>query len=197
VNRIISSSERMRTLINDLLSYSKLSAKPEFVTTPLTPILQDTITDLELAVKETGAKLVIKQLPAIDIIPDQMRQVFQNIISNALKFLKHGTTPEIKIWSDFSAEKSVESKPVEKGDYCRIYIADKGIGFNEQYLDKIFTMFQRLHGRAEYEGTGIGLSIVKKIIEKHNGIVTAKSKENKGTVFIIILPVKQEKNPLP
>ena len=113
-----------------------------------------------------------------------------------LNFQNRHTAPLIKIWSDFTKEKSVESNAVEKGDYCRIYIEDNGIGFNEQYLDKIFTMFQRLHGRAEYEGTGIGLSIVKKIIEKHNGIVTAKSKEGEGATFIIILPVMQTTKPL-
>ncbi|MEP6464847.1 MAG: ATP-binding protein [Parafilimonas sp.] len=191
MNRIISSSERMRTLINDLLSYSKLSVSPEFVLTPLNAVIKDTITDLELFIKDTNATLIINALPSIEIIPDQLRQVFQNIISNALKFSKANTQPEIKIWSDFTKEKSIESHAEEKGGYFRIYISDNGIGFNEQYLDKIFTMFQRLHGRAEYEGTGIGLSIVKKIVEKHNGIVTAKSKEGEGTTFIIVLPVKQ------
>ena len=129
------------------------------------------------------------------MIPDQMRQVFQNIISNAIKFSKQNTPPVLKIWNDCTKEKSAESKPSEDGEYCRIYIRDNGIGFNEQYLDKIFTMFQRLHGRAEYEGTGIGLSIVKKIIERHNGLVTAKSEEGEGTTFIIVLPLKQTAKP--
>ena len=191
INRIISSSERMRTLINDLLSYSKLAAAPVFLVTPLNIIIQEAITDLELLIKETKANVIVDNFPLIEIVPDQMRQVFQNIIGNALKFSKQSVSPVIKIWSDFTKEKSAESKPFEKAAFCRIYIADNGIGFNEQYLDKIFTMFQRLHGRTEYEGTGIGLSIVKKIIEKHNGIVTAKSKEGEGTTFIIILPVKQ------
>jgi signal transduction histidine kinase len=191
MNRIISSSERMRTLINDLLNYSKLSVTPEFICKPLNDVVRDTITDLELFIKENKAEIIIQPLPAIEIIPDQMRQVFQNLISNAIKFSKQDIKPEIKIWSDFSREKSIQGKPADKGDYCRIYIEDNGIGFNEQYLDKIFTMFQRLHGREEYEGTGIGLSIVKKIIERHNGLVTAKSKEAEGTTFIIILPVQQ------
>ncbi|MEO8712635.1 MAG: response regulator [Parafilimonas sp.] len=195
INRIISSSERMRTLINDLLSYSKLSITPAFVYAPLNKIIQETITDLELLIKETGAEVLVEKLPSIEIIPDQMRQVFQNIISNALKFSKQNVSPVIKIWSDCTKENSAESYPNIKGNYCRIYIADNGIGFNEQYLDKIFTMFQRLHGRTEYEGTGIGLSIVKKIIENHNGIVTAKSKEGEGTTFILILPVKHIAKP--
>lgn len=191
INRIIASSERMRTLINDLLSYSKLAVTPEFVKIELNLIVQDTITDLELPIKETKANIEVEALPSIEIIPDQMRQVFQNILSNAIKFSKPNTLPQIKIWSDNTGEKSVESKPLTTADYCRIYIKDNGIGFNEQYLDKIFTMFQRLHGRAEYEGTGIGLSIVKKIVEKHNGLVTAKSKEGEGTTFILVLPVVQ------
>ncbi len=195
MNRIISSSERMRTLINALLTYSKLSVSPSFINTSLTAIVQDAVNDLEISIKETGATLSIKKLPAIEIIPDQMRQVFQNIISNAMKFSKRDIKPEIRIWSDFTTQKSPETKAVEKGSYCRVYISDNGIGFNEQYLDKIFTMFQRLHGRAEYEGTGIGLSIVKKIIEKHNGLVTAKSEEGSGATFIITLPVQQTAKP--
>ena len=196
INRIISSSERMRTLINDLLTYSKLTVTPEFTNTSLNLIAQDTITDLELPIKETATKIIVGHLPAADIIPDQMRQVFQNIISNAIKFSSQNNPPEIKIWSDFAKERSAAGQPVEKGDYCRIYISDNGIGFNEQYLDKIFTMFQRLHGRSEYEGTGIGLSIVKKIIEKHNGLITAKSREGKGATFIIVLPLKQTAKPV-
>lgn len=191
INRIIASSERMRSLINDLLSYSKLSNTTKFVQGNLNTLLNDTLNDLELIIKERNAELIIRELPSVELIADQMRQVFQNIISNALKFSKKDVRPVLKIWSDYTAEKSAESKVQEKGDYSRIYISDNGIGFNEQYLDKIFTMFQRLHGKAEYEGTGIGLSIVKKIIENHNGFVTAKSLEDEGTTFIIILPVKQ------
>ncbi len=190
INRVITSSERMRTLINDLLDYSKLSVTPEFIKTPLNLVIQDTITDLEISIKEAGGKIVVDQLPSVKIIPEQMRQVFQNIISNAVKFSKPGIPPFIKIWSDYTNEKSTESEPSSKGTYCRIYICDNGIGFNEQYLDKIFAMFQRLHARAEYEGTGIGLSIVKKIIEKHDGLVTAKSEEGNGATFIIVLPIK-------
>jgi signal transduction histidine kinase len=195
INRIIASSERMRTLINDLLSYSRLATDPDFVTASLNIVIRGAITDLELVIKEKKATISVDNLPTIEMIPDQIRQVFQNIISNAIKFSKPGIAPEMKIWSDFTNQKSAESKAAGMGDYCRIYIEDNGIGFNEQYLDKIFTMFQRLHGRSEYQGTGIGLSIVKKIIEKHNGLVTARSRENKGTTFILVLPVSQAKPP--
>jgi len=196
INRIINSSERMRSLINDLLSYSKLSSTPAFVTTSLNTIVQDVLNDLEITIKEKKAVIKVDDLPSVEIVPDQMRQVFQNIISNALKFSKSGASPHIKIWSDFADEKMINSKPVIKGKYCRIFIEDEGIGFNEQYLEKIFTMFQRLHGKSEYEGTGIGLSIVKKIIEKHSGIVTAKSKEGKGTIFILVLPLTHATKPV-
>jgi len=120
-----------------------------------------------------------------------MRQVFQNIISNALKFSKQDEQPQIEIWSEPATPESDDGLVAEDNHYCRIFISDNGIGFNEQYLDKIFTMFQRLHGKAEYEGTGIGLSIVKKIVEKHQGSVTAKSIEGEGATFVITLPVKQ------
>ena len=195
INRIVTSSERMRSLINDLLNYSKIAVMYEFSVASLKSIVQDVLTDLELSIKEANAEISVDELPSIEIIPDQMRQVFQNILSNAIKFSKPGIPPQIKIWSDFTEEISADNTPVTKGSYCRIYIADNGIGFNEHYLDKIFTMFQRLHGRTEYEGTGIGLSIVKKIVEKHNGIVTARSQEGQGTTFIIVLPVKQTTKP--
>ncbi|MBV9962467.1 MAG: response regulator [Parafilimonas sp.] len=191
LNRIVTSSERMRSLINDLLNYSKLSVSPKFVVTPLNSIVQDVINDLELAIREKNARLIVKQLPSIEVIPDQMRQVFQNIISNALKFSKQDEQPQIEIWSEPATPESDDGLVAEDNHYCRIFISDNGIGFNEQYLDKIFTMFQRLHGKAEYEGTGIGLSIVKKIVEKHQGSVTAKSIEGEGATFVITLPVKQ------
>lgn len=191
IDKIIASSERMRKLINDFLNYSKLSVAKKFIYSDLNEILAATINDLEVSIKEKEAEVITEALPSIETIPDQMRQVFQNIISNALKFSRTGVAPLIKIWSDRTAQKSIKSKPSNNGDFCRIYISDNGIGFNEKYLDKIFTMFQRLHGKSEYEGTGIGLSIVKKIIEKHNGLLTAKSKEGEGTTFIIVLPLTQ------
>lgn len=193
INRIIRSAERMRTLINDLLGYSKLDVTPVFVPIPLSGIVEEVIADLEIVIKETNTELVTEPLPEVEVIAEQMRQVFQNIISNAIKFAKNDAPPAIRIWSDLTNERSIGSKAAASGRYCRIYISDNGIGFNEQYLDKIFNMFQRLHGRAEYEGTGIGLSIVKKIVEKHNGIVTAQSKEGEGATFIIILPLQQER----
>ncbi len=190
MNKIIASSERMRILINDLLNYSRLSGISPFQKADLNIILQDTLKDLELAIEEKNATVTSGSLPEIDAIPGQLRQVFQNIISNSLKFSKKNIKPEITIRAERVKGKNLEGHTSENGDYLRIFIQDNGIGFDEVYLDKIFTIFQRLHGRSQYEGTGIGLGIVKKIIDKHEGLLTAKSKEGEGTAFIILLPIR-------
>ena len=190
LEKVISSSERMRTLIYDLLNYSKLSIDSQFSLSNLNDILKDSINDLELSIEEKGAKLIVEEMPEIEVIPGQIRQVFQNIISNALKFSKKEEPPVIRIWAEPFYEKNTAHSN-SNGDYLNIYIQDNGIGFNELYLDKMFTLFQRLHRKDEYGGTGIGLAIVKKIIEKHNGRITAKGKENEGSTFIIVLPTKQ------
>jgi len=191
MKKVASAAERMRSLINDLLNYSKLSSAVHFKPANLNQILNETLSDLELSIHEKGAKVTVEELPSAEVIPGQIRQVFQNIISNSLKFSKINTSPEIKIWSDLTASKSFDAPANPKGKYLRIYIRDNGIGFNEQFLGKVFTLFQRLHGRSEYEGTGIGLAIVKKIIEKHYGLVTAKTKEGEGATFIVLLPLQQ------
>lgn len=191
MNKVISSSERMRSLINDLLSYSRLAEPPRFNTCNLNQLVQETMADLEVAIKEKEAVLQISHLPVIEAIPDQMRQLFQNLVSNALKFSKKDTPPVIKIWSELIDQRSLTAGISGKGAWCRIYISDNGIGFNEMYLDKIFHMFQRLHGKDEYHGTGIGLTIVKKIIQKHNGLISAESREGQGATFMLVLPLKQ------
>jgi len=191
LDKIISSSVRMRTLINDLLNYSRISIEPVFVFANLTNLINQALADLEVSILEKKAHFQINNLPVIEVVPEQITQVFQNIISNALKFSKKDIEPVITITGELVQRKSAESKPAVNGNYCRITITDNGIGFDEMYIEKIFSMFQRLHGKAEYKGTGIGLSIAKKIIENHNGIITAKSKENEGSTFIIVLPVKQ------
>ena len=191
MNRVISASERMRRLINDLLSFSKLAQVVEFEPTDLNQLLSETLSDLELTIKEQEAQFVIGHLPRAGVIPSQMKQVFQNILSNALKFTKPGQQPLINIHSELVSEKSFTSDASHSGEFCRIAISDNGIGFDEKYLDKIFTLFQRLHGNEQYGGTGIGLAIVKKIIDQHNGIITAKSSEGGGASFIMVLPLKQ------
>ncbi|MGB8195333.1 MAG: chemotaxis protein CheB [Chitinophagaceae bacterium] len=192
LDRIISSSARMTTLVNDLLSFSRLSVNQLFKVTNLNDLLKDILADLELVIEEKNAVIEIGQLPEIEAVPGQMRQVFQNLLSNALKFSRKGTNPHIRLRSEFIAAKSLEGPSAADGNFCRITISDNGIGFDEQYRDKIFTIFQRLHTKEKYEGTGIGLAITKKIVDKHNGLITAHSIENEGSNFIIILPVRQK-----
>lgn len=196
MGRVIASIERMRDLIHDLLHYSNLSENAKFTKTDLNIILENTLSDLELSIREKNAVINIQSLPAIEAVPGQLRQVFQNLISNALKFSQKGKAPEISIRCELVGEKSLSAPATPQGDYVRICVQDNGIGFNEMYHDKIFTIFQRLHGRSEYEGTGIGLAIVKKIIEKHHGLIGAKSQEEAGATFSFVLPLRQTGNTL-
>lgn len=191
MDRIISASSRMTRLINDLLVFSRLSVNSLFQPVNLTEIVTEILQDLELVIEEKKAKIHFKKLLTIDAIPGQMRQLFQNIISNALKFSREGVVPEISVTCHYVASKDIKARQVEKGDYCKIVISDNGIGFDSQYSEKIFTIFQRLHTVQEYEGTGIGLAICKKIIEKHNGEIAATSVINQGTTFTIVMPVRQ------
>jgi signal transduction histidine kinase len=133
----------------------------------------------------------VEDLPKIDAITGQIRQVFQNIISNALKFSKKDERPRIKITCEIVDRCAIDARKDESGDFVRIVIKDNGIGFDNQYAEKIFTIFQRLHTREQYDGTGIGLAITKKIIEKHGGVIAASGKEGEGSKFTIVLPMKQ------
>jgi two-component system, chemotaxis family, CheB/CheR fusion protein len=191
INRIIKSSSRATNLINDLLSFSRLSGESLFKRTDLNEIVNEVLGDVELAIIEKKARVKIETLPVIEAVPGQMRQIFQNMITNALKFTRKDTIPEIRIKAEQVASLSFNAKKSETGDFYRISISDNGIGFDPQYLNKIFTIFQRLHPREKYEGTGIGLAITKKIVEKHNGVITAESREGEGAEFILVLPAKQ------
>lgn len=193
LDKSINSSERMSRLIDNLLNYSLLSAAAIFEPTNLNAILQDILSDLEISIAEKKATISYPVLPVIDVIPGQIRQVFQNLISNCLKFTGPDTKPVIKITSDFVNEKNVNAESVTNGAYCRINFEDNGIGFDEKFMDRIFVIFQRLHSKETYEGTGIGLAITKKIIDKHNGVISAKGKINQGAMFTIVLPVKNTK----
>lgn len=191
MDRLIHSSERMNNLISDVLNYSKLSISGEFEKTDINDIIREILVDIELLVQEKQALILTDEIPDLEVIPAQIRQVFQNIISNALKFSSRQQQPVIHIRSERIADNEIDSEAALEGPYCRITVTDNGIGFNEIYLDKIFSIFQRLHSREEYEGTGIGLAIVKKIMDTHHGLITATSKEGKGSTFIMVLPVQQ------
>lgn len=192
IARIISSSERMSKLINDLLGYSRLSVDSAFEPVDLNNTITDILSDLELSIQEKEADIVVADIPQIEAIPGQMRQVFQNIISNSLKFSRKDLKPQISISATLVGDKELDASADPHGVYCRILIQDNGIGFNEKYLDKIFTIFQRLNAREEYEGTGIGLAIAKKVIEKHKGLISARSQEGEGATFILVLPVNHQ-----
>lgn len=182
LERMLSAASRMRILIEDLLSYSSVQSKPkEFTTVDLNQVLADVISDLEIRIEQTNAKFTIEALPIIQADASQMRQLFQNVIGNSLKFLKVGVHPEIVIKSAVIDKKA------------KISIEDNGIGFDEKYLDRIFTIFQRLHSRSEYEGTGVGLAVVRRIAERHGGSISAESRQNIGSTFHIHLPIQQEK----
>jgi len=193
MEKIISSSQRMTTLINDLLNYSRLSSEGFFQMTNLNQILAELISDLELLIAEKQATIHVCELPMMEVIPGQIRQLFQNLISNSIKFSKTDVPPVISISMNRVASKQIDARPDPNGEFCQINISDNGIGFNEIYKDKIFTMFQRLHSKEAFEGTGIGLAIVKKIIEKHNGLLSVHSKENEGATFSFVLPICQSK----
>ncbi len=193
LERMRSASGRMQKLINGLLNFSRVTTKAKpYEPVELKKIAREVLSDLEIRIKETGAEIKIDDLPKIDADPLQMRQLFQNIIGNALKFIKKDVKPIIRI------ENKTESKPDQDAlkigsETFTIVLSDNGIGFDQKYADKIFSVFERLHNRSEYEGTGIGLAICRKIVERHNGLISVQSKEGEGTSFIITLPVHQNK----
>lgn len=189
VRRTIRSSQRMSKLITDLLDYSRLSSNVVPEKNNLNEILNEVLTDFDYLIDEKKAVIKIVNLPIITGVPSQLRQLFQNLIGNSLKFSVAGTPPIIDITSEIIEEKSFDSVVSPTGKYCRISVKDNGIGFNEVYLDKIFKIFQSLNDRNSYEGTGIGLAIANKIVERHNGLITAKSSTGNGATFIIILPL--------
>jgi len=190
-DRMQKSAERMQALIEDLLAFSSVHniKGRKLVKTDLHVIIEEVKTQLSEVIKEKKATVTAMQLCDVNIIPHQFRQVILNLISNALKFTKQGTPPVITIKSSNAEQCKPNniSLPVLK-EYCHIVIADNGIGFEAEYNEKIFEVFQRLHDKDDYPGTGIGLAIVKKIVENHQGIVTAKGELGKGAIFDIYIP---------
>ncbi|MEO6720490.1 MAG: ATP-binding protein [Ferruginibacter sp.] len=191
LEKIISSSQRMKALIIDILNYSQLSQDNHvFCLTDLNILVKEVLEDYEIVIKEKKARISVEALPAIEVNPGQIRQVFQNLISNALKFVQPGEPPVLHI----SAKMIDDNTTIEndsKSRWCYISFHDNGIGFDDKFASKIFTLFRRLHTKDKFEGTGIGLAISKKIIEKHRGQIIARGREGKGAEFIIILPVLQ------
>ena len=184
----------MSDLISDILAYSQLSKDNSLIgLIDLNKVVVDTTTDFELVIEQSDAKINYNNLPVIEGIPRQMSQLFSNLISNSLKYRRPDVAPVINISAVALTSNETESYPgLNKNiTYYKIDLSDNGIGFNQEYADKIFNIFQRLHGKSEYSGTGIGLSICKKIVLNHHGLIEATASENNGAKFIVILPAKQ------
>jgi light-regulated signal transduction histidine kinase (bacteriophytochrome) len=185
--RMLSSATRMRSLIDALLSFSRVTTKAQpFTLVKLGATAEDVVSDLEDRIQRTNGRVEIGPLPTLEADPSQMRQLFQNLIGNGLKFVRPNEPPIVEVAS--------RVLPPEEGsaECCEITVRDNGIGFEEVYLDRIFELFQRLHGRQEYEGTGMGLAICRKIVERHGGSITARSAPGEGATFLIRLPLQQE-----
>jgi PAS domain S-box-containing protein len=181
-NRIENATERMGALIDDLLLYSHVSQRPHAMEeVDLNERVKRVLEDLELDIAEKNAQVFVGAMPKIQGYGRQLQQLLQNLLTNSLKYSQEGVPPVIRIDCSIKEDKA--------GQFYEIKVADNGIGFDMQYSDKIFQMFARLHGKQEYSGTGVGLSIVKKVVENHNGLVRVESKPGKGSVFTIYLPV--------
>jgi two-component system sensor kinase FixL len=194
LQRIQKAAGRMQGLINDLLALSHVTSKAR----PSTPVdlkdvVREVLIDLEVRLKETGGRVEVGEIPNIEAEPVQMRQLLQNLISNALKFHSHDRAPVVKVHGELlnGGHRTPGNGNAPTPTLCQITVEDNGIGFDEKYVDRIFAMFQRLHGRSEYEGTGIGLAICRKIAEHHGGQITARSVQGHGSTFIVTIPTKQ------
>ena len=179
--RMLSAAARMRTLISDLLLYSQVSTRVQpFVPTDLGRIAGEVVADLETVIAESGGRVEVGALPVIAADPLQMRQLLQNLLGNSLKYRRKDTPPVVRL-----------SSSIPDARYRAITVADNGIGFDEKHATKIFGMFTRLHGRAQYAGSGIGLAICRTIVERHGGTIAATSAGGNGATFTVTLPVKQ------
>jgi signal transduction histidine kinase len=194
IQRVQRSAERMQALINDIMTFSKIATrKDSFQSSNLNVLLLDVLNDLEGQIKEKNAVIKIDdQLPVIDANPVLIRPLFHNLINNALKYCRKDVKPLISIKTEVNVMMQNPKGPATR--FCRIYITDNGIGFEQKYAEQIFGMFKRLHPQDQYEGTGIGLALCKKIVEEHHGFIAAMSKVNEGSTFIISLPLNYNGN---
>ncbi len=180
--KIVHSSERMQSLINNILDFSRHAHMPEeFRKTDLNLLVNEAISELEIEIENNNARVYVDSLPSAHVIPPMIRQLFYNLLSNALKFRKKNITPEVHIGM-------AQVEDSKNGSYYNISIADNGIGFDPKHAEEIFMVFKRLHSYHEFEGTGIGLSICKKIIDRHHGFIKAESIPGIGSTFKISIP---------
>ena len=195
LKRMHNASLRMQTLIDDLLTYSRTnSVERVFIETSLETIVKEVADDLKEELQQSEATLEMGIMCSAEIIPFQFKQLFHNLISNSLKFSNGKEKPLIKIVSEVVDGRGIKLKKIsKKNKYCHIKVSDNGIGFEKEFSERIFELFQRLHGKGKYKGTGIGLAIVKKIVDNHKGIIIANSELDKGATFDVYIPVKQYK----
>jgi signal transduction histidine kinase len=188
-----SAAQRMQNLINALLAYSRVTTRGQpFVAVDLGEVAREVLADLEASIEQTGASVHVGHLPVIEADPTQMRQLLQNLAGNALKFHREDEPPRVLVHGRVLEERdAAPAGPCSPGTMCQIAVEDNGIGFDEKYLDCIFGVFQRLHGRGVYAGTGMGLAICRKIADRHGGSITAASTLGRGSVFTVVLPVRQ------
>ncbi len=177
LDRMLNAATRMQHLIQDLLEYSRLTTHAQpFAAVDLNSIASDVLSDLDVLIQETEGQVAIGLLPTIEADTTQMHQLLLNLVGNALKYHRPEAPPVVKI------------KAAIDNEICRLTISDNGIGFDEKHLERIFRVFERLHGRGAYEGTGIGLAICRKIVTRHQGEITATSRPGEGSTFIVTLP---------
>jgi signal transduction histidine kinase len=194
LSRIQEVSKRMQDLINDILRFSKISMEqeaPEEV--DLNRVLEDVLSEMDGVIREKQAEVIVESLPILPVNAILMGPLFSNLINNALKYSRKKVPPVVRIRSDTTMVATGSNGTAIETKYCRIYVEDNGIGFDQKYAEQIFDMFRRLHPSAEYEGTGIGLALCKKIVEKHKGFISARSRPDEGSVFILSLPLSASK----
>jgi PAS domain S-box-containing protein len=183
LQRMQNASARMQNLIKGLLNYSRVTTKAQpYVPVDLNKAAQEALSNLEVSMQRIHAVVEMDHLPSIEADFLQMTLLFQNLIGNAIKFTRDGVPPKVKVYSSLT------------GNRCEVAVEDNGIGFDEEYAERIFAPFEKLHGMARYEGAGIGLAICRKIVERHGGTISARSSPGKGATFIVTLPVKQQQS---
>jgi signal transduction histidine kinase len=196
LERMQDAAERMSQLINDLLVYSRITTRAQpFEPVDLEEVAQTVRSDLDLQIEDVDGTVEIGDLPTVEADPTQVRQVLQNLIGNGLKFHRPDEPPRVQVEAtvepvarDLQQDGRLDANCTEM---CRLTVSDNGIGFEESHADRIFTPFKRLHGRGEYEGTGMGLAICRRIVERHGGDITASSTPGEGTTFTVLLPVER------
>ena len=195
LGRMKGAASRMSELITGLLTFSRVASQAQpYAPVDLQDVAEGVLSDLEVRIDQSGGRVEVGDLPVVEADPLQMRQLMQNLIGNALKFQKPEESPVVRVEGRFvNGTNGADDRTLSGGNLCELTVRDNGIGFDERHADKIFGIFQRLHGRSAYEGTGIGLATCRKIVERHGGSIQAKSPPGEGATFVVTLPVKQLK----